>query len=108
MLWESSKDRREKIGARQERPASGRSEISTEELNRMAQTKRMVTPSKDIFPGDIYASFGELPAENVINQSELGLEETPDSQVRLAAWLIANGKLTVDEAISNFGELSDK
>ena len=82
--------------------------ISTEELNRMAQTKRMVTPSKDIFPGDIYASFGELPAENVINQSELGLEETPDSQVRLAAWLIANGKLTVDEAISNFGELSDK
>ena len=82
--------------------------ISAEELNRMARNKRMVTPSKDIFPDDIYASFGELPAEHVISQSELGLDETPDAQVRLAAWLIANGKLTVDEAISSFGDITNE
>ena len=65
--------------------------VSSGEMNRMAQTKRMVTLCKD--------------ASRVINLSEPGLVDTPDSQVRKAGWQVSNGSMTVDEAIAAFGTI---
>lgn len=79
--------------------------VNTEELNRMAKAKRMVTPCNVMALDDIYAAFGQLDVSHVINQSELGLDDTPDQQVRKAGWQVSNGNMTVDEAISAFGTL---
>lgn len=79
--------------------------VSTEELNRMAKAKRMVTPCNEMALDDIYATFGQLDASHVINLSELGLDDAPDQQVRKAGWQVSNGQMTVDEAVQAFGTL---
>ena len=79
--------------------------VTTEEMNQMAQAKRMVTPCADMSLDGVYAAFGKLGAERVINQSDLGLEDTPDSQVRKAGWQVSNGNITVSEAVAAFGTL---
>ena len=79
--------------------------VSTEELNRICQAKRMVTPCQDMSLDGVYAAFGKVPAGRVINMSELGLADTPDAQVRRAGWQVGNGLMTVDEAIAAFGTL---
>ncbi len=79
--------------------------VSTEELNRMARAKRMVTPCKDMSLDGVYAAFGKVPADRFINLSELGLADEPDAQVRRAGWQVANGALTAEEAVKAFGTL---
>ncbi|MBO4410359.1 MAG: hypothetical protein J5775_06370 [Spirochaetales bacterium] len=79
--------------------------VNTEELNRIAKAKRMVTPCNVMALDDIYAAFGQLDASHVINQSELGLDDAPDQQVRKAGWQVSNGNMTVDEAVAAFGTL---
>ena len=77
--------------------------VNTDALNRMARAKRMVTPCKDTSLDAVYAAFGELPADHIINLVELGLADAPDAQVRKAGWQVSNGLMTVDEAVSAFG-----
>ncbi|MBQ6527770.1 MAG: carbohydrate ABC transporter substrate-binding protein [Clostridia bacterium] len=79
--------------------------VSTEELNRICQAKRMVTPCVDMSLDAVYAAFGKIDAGRIINQSELGLADIPDTQVRRAAWQVTNGQMTVDEAVEAFGTL---
>lgn len=80
--------------------------VTTEEMNQMARAKRMVTPCIDMSLDGVYAAFGKLGAERVINQSDLGLGDTPDSQVRKAGWQVSNSIITVDEAVKAFGTLN--
>ena len=79
--------------------------VSSEELNRMARAKRMVTPCKDMALDEVYASFGSLSGERIINLSELELSSAADWQVRKAVWQVCNGGMTVDEAIAAFGNI---
>ena len=76
--------------------------VSTEELNRMAQAKRMVTPCKDMSLDEVYAAFADA---EVIYQAEIGLSDAADTQVRKAGWEVSNGLMTVDEAVAAFGTL---
>ena len=71
----------------------------------MAEIKRMVTPCKDMLLDDVYAPFGALDAQRIINPSLLGLEDAADLQARLAGLMVNDGKMSVDEAISAFGTL---
>ena len=79
--------------------------VSTQELGRMAQAKRMVTPCSDMSLDGVYAAFGEVDAKHIVNLSELGLADEPDSQVRRAGWQVSNFNMTVDEAVKAFGSL---
>ena len=79
--------------------------VSTEELNRICQAKRMVTPCVDMSLDGVYAAFGKLDASRIVNLSELGLEDVPDTQVRRAGWQVSNGNMTVDEAVAAFGSI---
>ncbi len=80
--------------------------ICRDELNSMAKAKRMVSPCKDMSLTSVYAPFMEIDSDRTINLSELGLLDTPSSQVSKAGWLVSNGVMTVDEAIEKFGSLS--
>jgi len=79
--------------------------VRSEELNRIAQAKRMVTTSSDMSLDAIYSAFGELSTDRIINPAKLGLIDAADAQVRRAGWQVSNGKLTVDEAVAAFGTL---
>lgn len=77
--------------------------INTNELANMSKKKRMVTPAKDMSLDKIYESFESIEA---IYVSQIGLSNDADVQVRLAGSKVANGSITVEEAISNYGSLS--
>lgn len=79
----------------------------TEELSRMAQIKRMVTPCRDMSFDGVYASFGQLSGGHVIYLSDVGLEDAPDKQMRRAGTLICSGSMTVDEAVAAFGTFAN-
>ncbi len=79
--------------------------VTSGEMNRMAQAKRMVTPCTDMSLDGVYAAFGQMDASRVINMSGLGLADTPDAQVRKAGWQVSNGTMTVDEAVAAFGSI---
>ena len=81
--------------------------VSTSELNQMAQMKRMVSPCNDMSLDGVYAAFGKVPSDHIINLSRLGLGDEADTQVRKAGRKVSSGQLTVDEAVAAFGTLED-
>ncbi len=79
--------------------------ITTDELNRMAEAKRMVTPCTGIPSDSIYAALRDVDSEHFINMSELTLLPEPDTQLKIAGRLVGSGEMTVDEAVAAFGTL---
>ena len=77
--------------------------VCADELNQMANVKRMVTPCGDMSLDSVYAPFQKIDGQRFINISELGLSDSAASQVSKAGWQVALGKMTVDEAIAAFG-----
>ena len=81
--------------------------ICTEELNLMAQNKRLMTVSTDFSLDGVYASFGLVPADHCIYEQELGLLDDPAVQLRIACWQVGNKIASIDEAIAGFGTLTE-
>ena len=79
--------------------------ISNTELNQMASVKRLITPTKDLSFDKVYAPIGEVPSELVISPVALGIEDTLAVQIRLASFQVATGAISIDKAISEYGNL---
>ena len=77
--------------------------VCADELNQMANTKRMVSPCADMSLDSVYAPFQKLDDQRFINISELGVKDSAASQVSKAGWQVSLGKMTVDEAVAAFG-----
>ena len=81
--------------------------ISRAELNRMASVKRLVTPTTDLSFDSVYEPFGHVPTERVLSPEAIGITDPLAVQVRIAAFLVGAGKITIDEAISGYGSLEE-
>ena len=79
--------------------------VCADELNQMANVKRMVTPCGDMSLDSVYAPFQKIDGQRFINISELGISDRASSQVSKAGWQVALGKMTVDEAVAAFGSI---
>ena len=79
--------------------------VCADELNQMANTKRMVTPCADMSLDSVYAPFQKLDGQRFINISELGVNDKASSQISKAGWQVSLGKMTVDEAVAAFGSI---
>ena len=77
--------------------------ITNNELNDMASVKRLVSPSKDLSVNSIYAPFGKIPANRTISPEELGITDPLTIQIRIAAFRVGKGEITVDEAVAMYG-----
>ena len=77
--------------------------ITNEELNEMASVKRLVTPTADLTLDSVYAPFSKVPAERVISPEVLGILDPLTVQIRVAAFQVGKGEITVDEAIAMYG-----
>ena len=77
--------------------------VSNEELNQMASVKRLVTPTRDLTFDKVYAPFGQVPADRTISPEVLGIKDHLVTQIRVAAFRVGKGEMTIDEAISMYG-----
>lgn len=77
--------------------------ITNEELNLMASIKRLVSPTADLALDSMYAPFGKVPAERVISPEVLGILDPLTVQLRIAAFQVGKGEITVDEATAMYG-----
>ena len=77
--------------------------ITNEELNKMASVKRLVTPTADLSFDSLYAPFGQVPPERVISPEVLGILDPLAVQIRVAAFEVGKGEITIDEAVAKYG-----
>ncbi len=77
--------------------------ISKQELNEMASVKRLVTPTTDLSFDSVYAPFGQVPAERTMSPEVLVIKDQLTVQIRVAAFKVGKGELSVDEAVTMYG-----
>ena len=77
--------------------------ITSEELNRMAQKKGLMSPTKDLSFNSMYAAFGEVPSSRILSPEEFGLTDDAVKQLRQAVYGVGTGKMTIDEAVAGYG-----
>ena len=77
--------------------------MRTEELNNLAMIKRLITCSTVYSFDDVYAPLGNTEH---LYQLELGILDNTYSQLRMAAYRVLRNKMTVDEAVENYGKFN--
>lgn len=77
--------------------------ISKSELNEMASVKRLVTPATDMSFDAVYAPLSKVPADRTISPEVLGITDKLTVQIKVAAYRVGKGELSVDDAISLYG-----
>ena len=77
--------------------------LRTEELNNLAMIKRLITCSTVYSFDDVYAPLGNTEH---LYQLELGILDNTYSQLRMAAYRVLRNKMTVDEAVKNYGNFN--
>ena len=80
--------------------------ISKAELNEMASVKRLITPTTDLSFDSVYAPFGQVPSERTISPEVLGITDALTTQIRIAAFRVGKGEITVDEAVTMYGSFN--
>ena len=77
--------------------------ITDSELKEMASVKRLVTPTRDLSFDAVYAPFGQVPADRTISPEVLGITDPLTVQIRIAAYQVGKGEITVDDAVTMYG-----
>ena len=77
--------------------------ITSEELNKMAQKKGLMSPTRDLSLDSMYAAFGAVPESRVLSPEEFGLMDDAVIQLRQAVYGVGTGVMTIDEAVSGYG-----
>ena len=77
--------------------------VRSVELNNMASSKRLVTPAKEMSFDPVYAPFGKVPEERTLSPEALGVKDALTVQIRVAAFKVGKGELSIDEAIAKYG-----
>ncbi len=77
--------------------------ITSSELNNMAQQKGLMSPTRDLSFSSMYAAFGDVPESHIISPEEIGITDDAVIQLRQAAYAVATGSMTIDEAVAGYG-----
>lgn len=77
--------------------------IRTKELNEMASIKRLVTPTNDMSFQSIYAPFASMPKDYTFSPEVIGIKDSLAQQIRVAAYKVGRGELSIDEAVASYG-----
>ena len=77
--------------------------VSPQELGSIASAKRLPPVTSDLAFDGVYAPFSSIDPSRIIATHEVGLADDVTIQYRVAAYKVANGEATVDEAIAGYG-----
>ena len=69
----------------------------------MASVKRLITPTTDLSFNAVYAPFGQVPADRTISPEVIGITDPLTVQLRIAAFKVGKGEITIDEAAAMYG-----
>ena len=72
----------------------------------MAQKKGLVSPTKDLSFNSMYAAFGAVPETRILSPEVIGLTDDAVIQLRMAAYAVSTGEMTIDEAVAAFGSFT--
>ena len=78
--------------------------ISNKELNELAASKLLLTPTKEMSFDSIYAPFAKIPQNRTYSPEGLGVKDPLIVQIRNAAYKVGRSELTIQEAIDNYGK----
>ncbi len=78
------------------------------ELGNMAAVKRLITPTNDFSLDEVYSSLEGFPQERSFSYHATGLNDAAAKEFRAAAYNVANGIMTVDEAVSAYGSIFEQ
>jgi multiple sugar transport system substrate-binding protein len=77
--------------------------INEEELNAMSSIKRLLTPTTALSLDSIFAPFSKVPADRILSPEVIGITDPITIQLRIAAFNVGTGELTIDEAVEKYG-----
>ncbi len=77
--------------------------ISEKELNSMASSKGLISPTKVMSFDSMYAPFASVPASRTFSPEVIGIKDPLAEQIRVASYKVGKGELTIDEAVSQYG-----
>jgi multiple sugar transport system substrate-binding protein len=77
--------------------------ITSPELNEMAQSKGLMSPTRDLSFNDMYAAFGDIPESRILSPEVIGLSDDAVVQLRQAVYAVGTGAMTIDEAAAGYG-----
>ena len=77
--------------------------ITSPELNEMAQSKGLMSPTRDLSFNDMYAAFGDIPESRILSPEVIGLTDDAVVQLRQAVYAVGTGAMSIDEAAAGYG-----
>ena len=77
--------------------------ITSRELNEMALSKGLMSPTKDLSFNSMYAAFGAVPDSRILSPEVFGLTDDAVKQLRQAVYLVGTGAISIDEAVARYG-----
>ena len=77
--------------------------ITSRELNEMALSKGLVSPTKDLSFNSMYAAFGAVSDSRILSPEVFGLTDDAVKQLRQAVYLVGTGAISIDEAVARYG-----
>lgn len=80
--------------------------ITSEELNRMAQKKGLMSPTNDLSFNSMYAAFEAVPKSRILSPEVIGLTDDAVIQLRQAVYQVGTGVMTIDEAVAGYGSFT--
>ena len=78
--------------------------ISKKELNVLAASKLLITPTKEISFDSLYAPFAKIPQDRTFSPEGLGVKDPLLVQVRNASYKVGKGEMSIQQAIDNYGK----
>ena len=82
--------------------------ITSEELDEMARSKGLMSPTKDLSFNSKFSAFGEVPESRILSPEEFGLTDDAVIQFRMAAFGVGKGAMTIEEAIAGYGTYAEE
>ena len=64
---------------------------------------RLYQHTRDLFFDSVYAPFGQVPSDRTLSPEVIGITDPLTVQIRIAAFQVGKGEITVDEAVAMYG-----
>jgi multiple sugar transport system substrate-binding protein len=80
--------------------------VTPQELNKMAQNKGLMSPTKDLSFNSVYAAFGDVPESRILSPEVIGLTDDAVIQLRQAVYGVCTGAMSIDEAVAGYGSFA--
>ena len=78
--------------------------INKDELNNMASIKGLMATTREVSFDSVYAPFAQVPANRTFSPDILGINTPLVKQIKVAAYKVGKGEMSIQEAIDNYGK----